>query len=525
MIPTAPLSAAPVSDTGLAPLDLVRHAHMLGMPGLSLAEFVGAAWSIVESTPLVWNWHMDAICDHVQAQLERGNEGKPKVQKLLINVPPGTSKSLILNVFTPAWMWLWSPSWRVICASANPRIVLRDSVKCRDLILSEWYKKTFKPRWKLADDQNAKGSYKNTRGGWRVSFGAGSSSITGEHADALIVDDLLDASEAHSKQARDTINNWWDQAAGNRLNSLKTDTCTMIMQRLHEEDPSGHVLSKGDWEHLSIPMEFETVRPCKCKSCVRGLTFLDWKDPRTVEGELLFPERFPAEVLASELRRLGSAGYAGQMQQRPASAEGNMFRKEWWRFFTRYNVTHPRPQGATQIPARFVPVTQRFSLLLQSWDCSFKDLTSSDFVCGGLIGAIGADLFVLDIFWEQAGFTRTCDAILKMRKDWPQARLILIEDKANGTAVIEVLQKKIPGVVAIEPKGGKEARAAAAVPTVEAGNVYLPEGAPWLERWFTEFGGFPLTKHDDAVDMLSQAVLRLEGSIDSFRAAALLGQR
>jgi predicted phage terminase large subunit-like protein len=532
--PRAPLDPRPIEGLGISELALVRELCKRGQPGIMLAEFVAAAWHVVVGEPLKWSWHMQVLCDHLQAQLERGRFGKPKCPRLLINIPPGTSKSLILNVFAVAWHWTWAPQWSVICASANPRIVLRDSVKCRDLITSDWYVKTFAPKWKLADDQNAKGSYKNIVGGFRISMGAGSSGITGEHAAALFFDDLLDAAEAHSETSRDSINNWFDQAAGNRLNDLQNDTVTMIAQRLHEEDPPGHVIAQGTWEHLKIAMERELDERCKCHSCVRGKTFLGWTDPRKIEGEILDPVRFPLEVLkgpewpektGGELKRLGEAGYAGQMQQHPSSAKGNMFKREWWRFYTRDKREHPRPMGATQLPARFLSIGHKWVGLIQSWDCAFKDLTSSDRVCGGVLGMIGADIFVLDLFWDQAGFTRTCDEVLRMRREWPASRTVLIEDKANGTAAIEVLGRKIPGVIAVEPEGGKEARAAAAVPTVEAGNVYLPEGAPWLEQWFDEFSGFPLSKHDDAVDMLSQAIRRLEGGTDAIRAAALLGMR
>jgi predicted phage terminase large subunit-like protein len=522
--PVAPLSPI-LGPDGLSELDIVRRLHDLGQPGLTLAEFVAAAWSIVVPEKLHWSWHMQVVCDHLQAQLERGRFGKPRCNRLVINVPPGSSKSLLQNVFAVSWMWLWDPSWSVICASANPRIVLRDSVKCRDVLASRWYQDTFKPRWRLADDQNVKGAYKTTAGGSRVSFGAGSSKITGEHAAALFFDDLLDAAEAPTKSARDSINAWLDFAAGNRLNNLSEDTITMIAQRLHEEDPPGHVLEKGDWEHLRIDMEFGVEPECECAACSRGQTFLGWKDPRTVVGEVLDSVRFPDEVLKSERRRLGSAGYAGQMNQAPMAAQGNIFHADWWRFYTRDNVAHPRPKGATQLPARLVPIDFRWLAAIGSWDCSFKDLESSDLVCGGVIAKVGADLFVLDLFWERAGFMRTCEAVKKMRADWPMARTILIEDKANGTAVIEVMKTQIPGVVAVEPKGGKEARAVAGVPTVEGGNVYLPEGAPWLEDWFKEFGSFPRGKHDDAVDMLSQAIMRFTGTLESARAAALLGQR
>jgi predicted phage terminase large subunit-like protein len=164
-------------------------------------------------------------------------------------------------------------------------------------------------------------------------------------------------------------------------------------------------------------------------------------------------------------------------------------------------------------------------MMIQSWDCSFKELRDSDLVCGGVLGRMGGRIFVLDLFWERAGFLKTVAAVKKMRELWPRAVSIGIEDKANGSAVIETLKTEIMGVKAIVPEGGKEARAAAAVPLVDAGDVYLPEGAPWLERWFEEFSAFPKVAHDDAVDMLSQGLRMLATGTDAMRAAVLLGMK
>jgi predicted phage terminase large subunit-like protein len=482
------------------------------------------AWPIVEPGKLLWSWHLDYLCAHFQAQLERGRFGKPWAQNVLYNVPPGTSKSSVANVFAQPWLWLWDPSWKGIFASANPDISQRDSVKMRDLITSDRYQKTFRPRWSLSLDQNAKNSFTNTALGFRVSRGT-EAKIVGMRGDGLVIDDPNDAQEVHSKASRDSVNGWWDGSAGNRLNNLETGIRAIIMQRVHTDDLAGHVLAGGDFEHVKLPMEYEVHNPCVCKSCVRGTTFLGMKDPRTKEGELLDPVRFPKSVLEGEFRRLRSAGYAGQMQQRPTSAEGNFFRAEWWQFYSTDGRQYPRPQGATQAPPKLLPVNARFDNVIQSWDCSFRALDHSDFVCGLVLGKIGADRYILDVKWERLDFTQTCEAILAMRKRWPRARTICIEAKANGDAVINTLARKITGIVPIDPEGGKEARAAACSPTVESGNVFVPEGAPWLDRFFAEGSAFPLGKHDDFIDALSQGLLRLEGSDDVNRARALLGQR
>ena len=569
--PVPPLSPVKGPD-GFSELDCVRELARKGIPPLTLAEFVVAAWDQVVSEPLVWGWYMQALCDHLQAQLERGRFGMPACRRAIYNVPPGTSKSLILNVFAPAWHWTWDPSWSVICSSANPRNVLRDAGKCRDLIRSRWYRDTFAIKWKLKDDKDALSNFGNSKGGVRSGLGAGAATITGLHASALFFDDLLDANEAFSKPSRDGIAQWVEQAALTRVNDRVHDTVSLIMQRLHVDDPAGHLLRKGGWEHLRIPMEYEmgTRAECDCESCKAGyerarthdaemlqnvgreengptecnppfparnadkqghengpqlITYLGWSDPRRTEGELLSPDRFPREVLDEALKDLGSAGYAGQMQQRPVPLGGGFFKSDWWRFYTRDGRTFPRPYGATQVPPKLLPMNAKFESLIQSWDCAFRALDTSDYVCGLVMGKIGADRYILDVFWEHADFTQTCEAVLKLRKSWPMARTILIEARANGDAVINVLGRKISGVIPVEPLGGKESRAAAAAPCVESGNVYFPEGAPWLERAFAECSAFPLGAHDDFIDALSQGLLRLEGSDATYRAAVLLGRR
>lgn len=485
----------------------MRELHRRGLPGLSLTEFVVAAWHVLEpATPLLWNWHLDFICRHVAAVLER-QPGAP--QNLLVNVPPGTMKSLIVSVFAPAWVWLWRPSWRAVFASANPRVTLRDSVRCRELLESEWYRKTFDVKWAFAVDQNAKGLYKNSAGGSRLAITVGSK-VTGDRADALFVDDPLDALDAFSKAERERVLTWWGQAFRNRVNEPEKSTRVVIMQRLHEDDLSGHLLKSGDFEHVCLPQEYEPTE---------AETFLGLVDPRAEKGELLFPARFPEGVLAQERRTLGSRGYAGQHQQRPVPEGGEMFKREWWRFYGLEQ--HKRPQGCTQVPPVRLPA--HFDEVIQSVDCSFKDLGSSDFVANLVVAKRGADRFILARVKERLNFTATCAMVRRVSTEWPAARIKLVEDKANGTAVINTLQGTVGGFVPIEPLGGKEARAAAVVPVVEGGNVYLPEGAQWLEDFVDELASFPAGSNDDQVDALSQALMRwIEGS-DVTRARALLG--
>lgn len=492
----------------------------------SLPDFIRAAWPAIEpETPYVHNWHIDLVAGEVQFLLEGpGDEviarrspytGRPWSQNLIINVPPGTMKSLITSVFAPAWMWLRRPSWRAIFASANPRVALRDSMRCRELLESEWYQETFEPPWSLAEDQNAKSLYKNTRGGFRLATSVGAK-IVGERADALFVDDPLDAADAMSKAARDACITWWDQAFANRVANPKTAARCIIMQRLHEEDLSGYLLAKDaqsgpqrSWHHVCLPMEYE-----------RGDTAHP-RDPRQANGELLFPDRFPRNVLDEERTRLGSAGYAGQMQQRPTAAEGGLFKRNWWRFWKpdgSSGGTAKRPKGCYEGEARARPEKL---ILTISVDATFKGGEENDWVVMIVIGSLGADRFILERVRRHMTFTESVAELQRLCQRWPLARRKIIEDKANGTAIIDVLRTKIPGLVPVNPEGGKEARASAVSPQVEAGNVYLPDGCPWLDEWVDEFAGFPKGKHDDQVDALSQALLELWASPGMSRAIGL----
>lgn len=465
----------------------------------SLYEFIKYGWEELEpGTPFVDGWHIRVVADEAQKVLEdweecaRRTRVTPAVaQDTVINVPPGTMKTLIVSVFAPAWMWLRCPWWRAIYASGNPRTMVKSSTLCRDLIDSDWYQQSFHPEWTWANDQNAKTYYKNTMGGFRQSISVGQK-VTGDRADFLGVDDPLDAtdSESNSKVARDAVLFWWDQAFYNRVNDSVRSKRLVIMQRLHEDDLAGHLKKAGTASFLVLPMEYDPKRP-------------DPRDIRTTAGELLFPARFPPEVLVAERKRLGSWGYAGQHQQDPVPAGGGMFPREWWRFWTQgtQKTAGPRPEGCTALPPKRLP---EFSMLTMSVDANFKEGPTSDFVAITVWGCSGPDHFLLYCWRDRCGMNGTLKAIREALRLFPDITRTLVEEAANGAAIIETLRAEVSGVIAIKPEGGKEARAAACQPTIEAGNVYLPEGAPYLEDYLTEFTKFPKGSNDDMVDSTTQ---------------------
>lgn len=490
-------------------------------------DFVIQAWPIVEpAVPFVSTWHIDAICDHLEA-LAYG-----WIRKLVINVPPGHAKSMLVDVLFPAWVWgpHGNPEWRSLFSSYDQRLTSRDSVKCRNIIRDPWYRANFatarpespieseRKGWELKDDMDLKSYFANTREGFRICFPVGTG--TGHRGHLVAVDDPMNAKAGaqYSAAKRESVIEWWDQTMGNRLLDMRTGRHLIIMQRLHEQDLTGHVLEQGGYEHLMLPSEFEErervitycTRPTMDGSEPVKEEF--FSDPRTQDGELLFPDMFPQEVLDGEKTRLGTAGYAAQHKQKPSPKGGEILLAKSWRFWKADGAPDncPRPSGCWDGPARVVP--EKFDQVLISLDAAFKDQEQNDSVCFHVWGAKGADRYLLDEICKRMSFTKTILTFLDLIERYPKAVKRLVEDKANGSAIIDAMRANISGLIEINPEGGKESRAWAVQPQVESGNVYLKDGAPWVPAFVGETSAFPRGKHDDRVDAMTQALVHLTPS-------------
>lgn len=278
----------------------------------NLLAFQRAAWHVVEpSTEYQHNWHIEAICDHLEA-VSRG-----EILRLVINIPPRTEKSLNVAVFWPAWVWTRLPSFRWLFSSYGNQLSLRDSVKCRRLITSPWYQSRWGHVYQLTTDQNVKHRFENDQTGLRLATSVGGVG-TGEGGDAVVVDDPHQVQQAESTVKRTGVLEWWDETMSTRLNDPERGARVIVMQRVHEDDLTGHVL-ENDWgyEHLCLPMRWDPK--------VQVSTSLGWSDPRTEPDELMWPSRFPEPVVEQLERELGPYGTAGQLQQQPTARGGGIF--------------------------------------------------------------------------------------------------------------------------------------------------------------------------------------------------------
>lgn len=461
-------------------LDAQEYAETRVLCERRLAKFVEEAWRIVvPGEVLQWNWHMDAICQHLEAVTSL------QIQNLLINVPPRTGKSTITSVMWPAWMWINFPSLRLLYTSYAQSLSTRDSLATRRLIESPWYQRRWADKFMVTTDQNEKTRYENNKRGYRLATSVGGAN-TGEGGDVIVADDPHNVKEGESEVSRDEVVRWWNEVMSTRGNNPVTARRVVVMQRVHEKDVAGDIIGKGGYVHLNIPQEFEP-------KFLVPVTSIGWKDPRTEEGDLLWPERYSASAIANLKRTMGTYAYAGQQQQHPSPLEGGMFKRGWWKYYR----TDPRL------------LLEKARIKCWSWDMAFKDKDESDYVVGQAWAMVGADFYLIHQIRDHLSFTATKAAVKSASAKYPTIHAKLVEDKANGTAVIDDLAHLVGGLLPIEPEGGKEARAHVMQPYVESGNVYLPDPsiAPWIEDYIEEFRTFPNGAHDDQVDGSSQAIV------------------
>lgn len=445
----------------------------------SLAAFAKEAWPVLEpATELKWGWALDAICSHLQAVTDGD------INRLLMTVPPGMMKSLLTSVIWPAWEWgpRGMASNRFLSTSHKQDLAVRDNMKCRRLIQSDWYQE----RWpiELTSDQNAKTKFENSSTGFREAMAF--TSMTGSRGDRVILDDPLSADDANSPAALLAAERTFLEALPTRVNN-SSSAIVVIMQRLHEKDTAGLIIGRRlPYTHLMLPMRFEPDRRCT--------TSIGFSDPRAVEGELLFPDRFPEDQVEDLEKTLGSYASAGQLQQRPSPRGGGILRDEWWRYYTALPTIKWR--GVWADTAMKAKESSDYSVF-QCWG-------ESDEGKAVLIDQIRGKWEAPELLAQARAFW----AKHKAARGMGSLRSFRIEDKVSGTGLIQTLKREGIPVQGVQRVAGQDkvSRAMDVAPSIEAGQVLLPESAPWLSDFLAETGAFPASAHDDQVDPMCDAV-------------------
>jgi predicted phage terminase large subunit-like protein len=464
-------------------LDLSLEALDKSLAADSLAEFVRQAWPLIEpTTPLQWNWHLDVICEYLEAVA--GGE----IRRLIVNVPPRSGKSILVSILMPAWLWVRYPASRLVFASYSAALSIDLSVKRRGVVQSPWYQSRWGSRVTMAPDQNLKSEFANTASGRMIATSV-DGSVTGRGGSYIVCDDLINPQMAESEAERTTAVRWFDETLGSRLDDKKTGRVVVIEQRTHQADLSGHLLVQGGWEHLCLPAEFERrtaiVMPRTGREVVKQ------------EGELLWPEREGRAELNAARVRLGDYAYQTQYLQLPVARGGNRFRREWFGTF------------------RSIP--KRFDRIVQAWDCAFKESQTADYSACVTIGQLeerGPDgappgFYLLHAWHGRVSFSDLKRQAKSLARQYrPDA--VCIEDAASGQSLLQELRldTDLP-LQPVKVSGDKLVRAAAAEPTISAGRVMLPDGAPWVDEFLREVCAFPAYVHDDYVDALVHAIVHL----------------
>jgi predicted phage terminase large subunit-like protein len=437
-------------------------------------------WPTLEpGTEFVDNWHIHAVCDHAEAVVKGG------IRNLVVNLPPRFMKSLTLSVGLHVWGWARDPSLRYIFASYGADLALRDAEKARTVIKGPIFQALYGDKFKLKSSEDAKNRFTNNLQGHRVSTSV-SGMGTGEGGDIIVADDPHNVKEAESDAVRNSVLTWWDETMSSRLNDPKTGRKVIVMQRVHEKDLSGHVLAKGGYEHVMVPMRFEESRK---KSSVLGVY-----DPREKDGELAWPTRFDEPSTKNLETAMGSYGSAGQLQQRPAPRGGGFIKSEW---FSRRWRSREEFSGLQKVASLDLGATDKEGA---SWS------VRGEFAIDPVAGVA----YLIDVWRKRLEYPELKRSTFTWMEE-TDCEMTLIENKSAGIQIIQEHSKNTKirhkPVHAVNPHKSKVERALLESPAMESKRLILPAEAVWLNDYEQELTSFPKGEDDDQVDMTSQFLM------------------
>lgn len=443
----------------------------------SLYEFVKYFWETLEGVPFADNWHIVAICEHLEAVADG------RIKNLMLLIPPRHMKSSIVNIFFPVWLWLKNPSLKLISASATMTLSIGFTGKSMTLIESTKFVELFGDLFGKNPKMWGVKTYGNDKNGVRHAITvAGGTGLT---ANVFIIDDPIEAENSRSETYREQCWTWYTGTARTRL--VKDGAMILVMQRLHEEDLVGKILAserqRAMWDVLCFPVEYEENHVIKTKSS------LGFQDPRTKEGELLWECMYGQDWLEDRKDEMTPRVIAAQLQQRPAPKDGEIFKEYMF------------PQVRESIKR----IADNATEVVLSVDATFNASENADLVAIICFARWNGEWYCVDGVNKKMTFLATLASIKEMMNAYRPHQL-LIEKKANGDAIIGTLRKAgIDNVLAITPKESKEARA-------EASTIYLGQGSlKFIESVFVnqlieQAIAFPNGKHDDMVDALTQFI-------------------
>ncbi len=418
------------------------------------------------------NWHIDGICH----ELDRVRRGESR--RLIITQPPRSLKSICSSVAWVAWMIGQNPSLRFACVSYSNELAALLARQFRAVVTSDWYRRTFPNVRALKVTQT---EFATTKGGGRVAISVGGT-FTGRGADIIIVDDPMKADEALSDLKRKAVLEWYATVLISRLNDKVTGSIIVVMQRLHVDDLVGYLLhgaGAAAWAHLDLPAIAEEDQVVEIG---------DGRVHHRKAGEVLQPDREPLYVLEQIKGEMGSAAFSAQYQQRPAPPEGNMIKRAWLQYYSQ------------------APAHDSDGRIIQSWDTASKGGVQNDYsVCTTWLMKADA-YYLIHVYRARLDYPALRQRVIELAHRFA-AHFVLIEDAVSGTPLVQEFkyERKLGvRVSGIRPDRDKESRMGVASVDFEAGRVFLPREANWLEAFEAEMLVFPNGKYDDQADSVSQ---------------------
>ncbi len=433
----------------------------------SFTGFIEKAFaSCNPGAPFLPNWHINLIAEYLDA-VEKG-----EITRLIINMPPRSLKSLCVSIAWPAWLLGHDPTRRILAASYSSSLSLKHSIDCRHLMQAGWYRQLFADA-RILQGENQQRKFVTSLRGYRYATSVGGS-LTGEGGDFLIIDDPLNPQQAARRIYRERVNQWFDATMSSRLDDKKRGVMVLVMQRLHAQDLSGHLLSRGGWEHLCLPGVIQAGRVFALGDIMKEFG----------RDGVLHPDRENNALIERACADLGSHAFAAQYLQDPMAEQGLIIRHEWLR---RYNV----PPHAV---VRYV----------QSWDTGIKAGLKNDASACLTFAQTETAHYLLHAKVFRLEYPDMKRAFHNIAEQW-RPHAILIEDKGSGQQLLQDMRREASyPLIPIVPKQDKVSRLVSVSPMVEAGRLLLPENASWLAAFEQELLAFPAGSHDDQVDALSQ---------------------